>query len=395
MTRAIYQHDLHSWRPTLTRVWSALLGRALVCLLILFVATVTSSVTAQEETEDPSGTFNFQPSDEIPGAIGSSGEAIGGTGNGSSDNTSDAETSDAEVFPGGNVAGGDRPIKEMTEGVNSTDDNTDNNNTDTDTDTEPAGESGPVQRIDHEYNDQDDQKAIEAARDALSGFENFPFYDPSKDSLRKIQLPPEEKTKPKTKTGGGNTAAKKAPPPATTPANTGSGASILGQVLQVVGILVLVGLLILIAVLIARTFLKSEVTETSNVELEVGPSSEVDRVEQLPFQLKRPTGDFLSEARLAYEQGDYARAIAYLYSHQLVQLDRHQWIRLSKGKTNRQYVRELKSQPQLREILENSIALFEASFFGHHTITREQFTSVWQQVDTFQQQVTQQEHLVA
>ena len=46
----------------------------------------------------------------------------------------------------------------------------------------------------------------------------------------------------------------------------------------------------------------------------------------------------LEEARRSYEEGDYNTAIVYLYSYQLVKLDQNQWIRLAKGKTNRQYL---------------------------------------------------------
>ena len=35
-------------------------------------------------------------------------------------------------------------------------------------------------------------------------------------------------------------------------------------------------------------------------------------------------GDLLAEARRCYEHGDYGQAIVYLFSHQLVQLDKHQ-----------------------------------------------------------------------
>lgn len=252
-----------------------------------------------------------------------------------------------------------------------------------------------LQRAEQEYTAEEDQKAIEAARDALASQANFPFYDESKDAIRKINIPPQElPQKSKTTTGGSNSAKAR---PTTTRAGTttGSGLSGFSSVLQVLGLIVLIAALVAIAVLIARTFLRGEVAEQNSAELELGPSRDVDRVEQLPFQLKRPSGDFLTEARLAYEQGDFARAIIYFYSHQLVQLDRHQWIRLSKGKTNRQYLRELRSKPELRDLLDETILLFESAFFGHHDITRSQFEAVWRRAGEFQQLVLQQEALTA
>ena len=51
--------------------------------------------------------------------------------------------------------------------------------------------------------------------------------------------------------------------------------------------------------------------------------------------------DLLAEARRHYQAGNYGAAIVYLFSFQLVQLDQRQIIRLAKGKTNRQYLREV------------------------------------------------------
>ena len=45
-------------------------------------------------------------------------------------------------------------------------------------------------------------------------------------------------------------------------------------------------------------------------------------------------------ARLYEKRGNFNQAIIYYYSYQLVTLDRRQVIRLAKGKTNRQYLRE-------------------------------------------------------
>ena len=58
--------------------------------------------------------------------------------------------------------------------------------------------------------------------------------------------------------------------------------------------------------------------------------------------LKKSPADYLDEAQRLYRNGDYAQAIIYLFSHQLLQLDRRHWLRLVKGKTNRQYLREVR-----------------------------------------------------
>jgi hypothetical protein len=113
------------------------------------------------------------------------------------------------------------------------------------------------------------------------------------------------------------------------------------------------------------------------------------RIENLPFQVKRATSDLLGEARACYDRGEYNDAIIYLYSHQLIELDRSQAIHLTKGKTNRQYLRELRERPNLGNILESSVLLFEEAFFGHHTITRHQIDRCWNRLPEFQKELEQ------
>ncbi len=54
-----------------------------------------------------------------------------------------------------------------------------------------------------------------------------------------------------------------------------------------------------------------------------------DRVEALPFLRQRSHDDLLGQARRHYEQGNYSEAIVYLFSHELVELDRSSLIRLA------------------------------------------------------------------
>ena len=69
---------------------------------------------------------------------------------------------------------------------------------------------------------------------------------------------------------------------------------------------------------------------------------EAERIENLPFQVRQPRSDLLGEARRLYQTGNYQEAIIYLFSYQLVKLDESHFIRLAKGKTNRQYLGELR-----------------------------------------------------
>ena len=94
--------------------------------------------------------------------------------------------------------------------------------------------------------------------------------------------------------------------------------------------------------------------------------------------------------------GDYSEAIIYLFSYQLVELDRHHVIRLTKGKTNRQYLRETRAAARaLHRSSETTMIAFEDAFFGHKTLTREQFEQCWQRLDEFQAELDRQERAAA
>ncbi|MDP6446303.1 MAG: hypothetical protein QGG36_21175 [Pirellulaceae bacterium] len=113
-------------------------------------------------------------------------------------------------------------------------------------------------------------------------------------------------------------------------------------------------------------------------------TSDAARIEQLPFQLNpAQSGDLLAEAKRCYTNGDFASAIIYLFSHQLIVLDRNQLIRLARGKTNRQYLREVRYAPGVRRLLERTMLTFEDVFFGGYSIERSQFEESWSQLDQF------------
>jgi hypothetical protein len=167
------------------------------------------------------------------------------------------------------------------------------------------------------------------------------------------------------------------------------GFSGFGAVLQVLGWLALAALITVIIILAARAFVSREVTETQARRV-VQTLKQADKVEHLPVQIQADEGDFLATARRHYEAGNYSQAIIYLFSYQLLQLDHHQIIRLAKGKTNRQYLRETKRRPELRGVLEATMIAFEDVFFGKHPLDRARFEACWNQLAVFQQQLQQQ-----
>ncbi len=113
-----------------------------------------------------------------------------------------------------------------------------------------------------------------------------------------------------------------------------------------------------------------------------------DQIKDLPFQLDTRTGDCRQLAANAYSTGDYSRAIVYLFSHSLLFMDRFEVLRLQRGKTNRQYLRESRTVPQAGEYFSQLILPFESVFFGGHTIDRQQFEQYWNELTTFEHSVS-------
>ena len=108
------------------------------------------------------------------------------------------------------------------------------------------------------------------------------------------------------------------------------------------------------------------------------------RIRQLPFDLTKSTKGNLQELALqAAGRGDYNRAVMLLFSHVLISLDRKNLIQLRKGKTNRQYIREIRRHPELINYYEKVMVPFEDSFFGDHEVDKNRFESCWKALGEF------------
>jgi hypothetical protein len=222
--------------------------------------------------------------------------------------------------------------------------------------------------------------SIEAGRKALRD-STYPWYDSETDSLRDLHAKERKDDDTDTRKTGWEWDV----PKTTTTARTTWSFPTLWQFVQYTAIGLLIALIVALVYLLIRYFLKEEELGSPGLgalSLE-DQQAEIDRVEQLPFVVRRPGGDLLSEARKLYEQGRYGEAIIYLYSYELVQLDRHHVIHLAKGKTNRQYLREVREQPTLRSVLHGAMIAFEDVFFGHHDLDRQRFEACWQRLDEF------------
>jgi hypothetical protein len=232
-----------------------------------------------------------------------------------------------------------------------------------------------------------DTSAEEIAKEALVR-QRFPWYDSQSDSLRRVtvrdQQARDENRKSRWDIDGKPEDASKAPKPNALNASTWR--DVLRGIITVL-IYALIGILVmvLVAVLI-RYFLRREQASADSPKTgldEAGASGSL-RLEDLPFPMQAPLTDLLTAARMAYQKSDFGQAIVYYFSYQLVELDRGQWIHLARGKTNRQYLREVRGQPELAGMLGRTMVLFESVFFGDHRLEREEFESCWNELPSFQ-----------
>ena len=197
--------------------------------------------------------------------------------------------------------------------------------------------------------------AVADGREALNHWFGYPWYDAKADGVRRVEV--------------------------NQPSDWTWSFDLSSPLWQWLGWTAIALLLAGVAYLLLRAYLGRQWRAGTDEE---GPTGEADHVESLPVPIPKNRADLLAEARRHYEQGDYARAIVYLFSYQLVQLDRHQIIRLGRGKTNRQYLREVGPASGLRGLVEQTMIAFEEVFFGRRTLDRAAFERCWSQQEEFE-----------
>jgi hypothetical protein len=156
----------------------------------------------------------------------------------------------------------------------------------------------------------------------------------------------------------------------------------LGTLVQVFFFALLAVAVGAIIYLLAQAFAARRKREDSSRETVA--DGDAAAVESLPVPATARRGDLLAEARRHYAAGNFALAIIYLFSFQLVQLDKRQIIHLAKGKTNRQYLREIGPRAGLATLVEQTMVIFEDVFFGNHGLERDRFESCWGRLGEFE-----------
>lgn len=112
--------------------------------------------------------------------------------------------------------------------------------------------------------------------------------------------------------------------------------------------------------------------------------NEKAKIQDLPFEVEMSMLGLLSQAERYRAAGDFSKAIIYLFSYALVEMDGARLIRLERGKTNRVYLGELRGRDSLRSFTSQVILAFEYAFFGKHVLSKEMFEPIWQQLPAFE-----------
>jgi len=143
-------------------------------------------------------------------------------------------------------------------------------------------------------------------------------------------------------------------------------------------VLILLACVVLLLTHFARSSRASEKKRTNKAMV-----LDLSRVEDLPFAAEQMQSDPLAQARRLADSGRFDQAIIYLYGYYLLALDHSRKIHLQKGKTNRMYLHEIHSIPNLRQIVASTMHKFEDAYFGKHPITAEAFEASWAELSQF------------
>ncbi len=256
----------------------------------------------------------------------------------------------------------------------------------------------------------DPDAAVKSGRDSLGSSDRFPWYDAQKDDLRPINLRVDDGSSDSGKSsasggkggsrgtssgrggsgsGSGSDGDRDSPEDrSSSPAFDPSAVS-APALTWIAWIAIGAGLLWIVYMLI-HAFLDREAKNAKQSDAEDAADDDpAASLDALPARVAPAKGGLLDEARRQYEAGNYKAAIVYLYSYELLKLDQNQMLRLARGKTNREYLRELAGRPELYGILAKTLVPFEDVFFGEHELSRERFEACWNEVDRFHRLIEQ------
>jgi hypothetical protein len=226
------------------------------------------------------------------------------------------------------------------------------------------------------------EPSVEVAGEVLRAQRDMPWYDAENDAIRRIDVTPKGDDRHRQSDWGSEQQVRDEPAGVAAP-------SFFWNLMQVVAWTALGVLLVALMWLLVWAARRLDSRRLTHDKAINRATVDPQRMEELPMALPLTDQNLLAAARACMAAGDYGLAIIYAYAHQLMELDRHHAIELRKGKTNRQYLRELRARPRLRALLHEMMLAFEEVFFGHHTLSRPQFERCWAGLDEFHRQLEQ------
>lgn len=234
------------------------------------------------------------------------------------------------------------------------------------------GQASPVDRTD---------SATETVRHIFAEIPNIPWYNSETDSLQQVDIPSSRELP-----SPGNWEQTTHSPKSRQNGNWNWSLDKLWEFLQLMVWLLLAALAVIAIWLFLRAYLRGELSEAAASRKQEASSARVtdfERLGNLPFDVKSESTDLLGAARRCYSEGKYGEAIVFLFSYQLLQMDQRQLLHLVRGKTNRQYLRELSARQELKRLVSDTMLAFEDFFFGEHPVAAERFEACWTKVDRF------------
>ena len=213
-------------------------------------------------------------------------------------------------------------------------------------------------------------ESVQQGQQALQDLGDVPWYDPAEDDVCQLKEPNRSWWPGLTDRSGFGSL---------------SGTLEIAALIRYAVWSVLAIILLTLVVLLIRHMLRQEFPEWKIAgEAKNEASAMHSLTEKLPIPIDTNVGNFLTHARQLYEQQRFSEAIIYYFCYQLVELDHRQMIRLARGKTNRQYLRELHAHRALQPLFQRSMIAFEDVFFGNHALSRERFDACWNQLAEFE-----------
>jgi hypothetical protein len=223
--------------------------------------------------------------------------------------------------------------------------------------------------------------AIDAGKEAFRRSARYPWYDNDTDQVHRAAVKPQEDI-------AGHRKSLWLREKSSFNWNFNwfqGGSQVVAGIVYTLLFALLIALIVVVVRMAAQSY-RPPATQTLNQT----QGFDTARVSELPVHLDAGSVDLLPLAAKLREEGRYTEAIIYLYSYQLLHLDQNRRIRLEKGKTNRQYLGELRSIQALRQLVYTSMVAFEDVFFGESSLDSEQFDVCWNSLDRFHR-LSQQE----